>query len=427
MESILEPLKKLSLEGEDMLCADGGVRRVHPILAAYIADYPEQCTVACVRESRCPICWVPNDERGDPANEYSFRSQRQTLDALEDYWNGYSATIKTLGIRPVNPFWAELPYVDISCCLTLDMLHQLNKGVFGEHIVQWCMVILGEDKVDFRTMGMPRFQRLRHFSQGVSVLSQWTGSEAKDLASTFLPVLARCDKAEAITAARSILDFMYRAHLPELSTDDLCTMDRDLAGFHDVKHVFVNPNKKGLLSDEDRFHGSPDGYNTETTECLHIDYVKEAWRTTNHVNATQQMALYLQRQEAWALLCAYLHETGQLPDERLGRGHTGGDGNEGEEVEEAGENVDMGNGVDEGDGTWYPTPTITIAKRPALGKRTGTYLMNEHQASDLISATIRFLRNDLAVPAGTVLPLSESHPRLIKFELSHAQLTMKGE
>ncbi|QRV99831.1 hypothetical protein RhiJN_27850 [Ceratobasidium sp. AG-Ba] len=40
MESILEPLKTLSQTGFDVLCADGGVRRVFPILAAYIADYP---------------------------------------------------------------------------------------------------------------------------------------------------------------------------------------------------------------------------------------------------------------------------------------------------------------------------------------------------------------------------------------------------
>ncbi|KAG8729242.1 hypothetical protein FRC10_004158, partial [Ceratobasidium sp. 414] len=426
MESILEPLKELSLEGEEMLCADGGVRRIHPILAAYIADYPEQCTVTCVRESRCPICWVPTDERGDLTKQYGSRGRHQTMDALEDYWEGHLTTIKTLGIRPGKPFWANLPYVDISCCITPDMLHQLNKGVFGEHVVDWCTAILGEAEVDRRTMSMPRFQKLRHFSRGVFVLHQWTGSEAKALASTFLAVMAGCDKAEAVTAAWSIIDFMYRAHLPELSADDLDAMDRDLAGFHDVKHVFVDPENDHLPSSEGRFNnipklhmishytrtirelGSPDGYNSENTERLHIDYVKEAWRASNHVNATQQMAVYLQRQEAWALLRAHLHDSGQLLDERFR--HTRNDTSDGEEVDEAyGDlNMDEGDGEreDEDDHVWYPTPSITIAKRPGLGRRAGTYLINEHKTTDLIPATLRFLRNDWSVPEGTVLPLS---------------------
>ncbi|KAG8733432.1 hypothetical protein FRC10_000247 [Ceratobasidium sp. 414] len=97
-------------------------------------------------------------------------------------------------------------------------------------------------------------------------------------------------------------------------------MDDDLLKFDKVKSVFVNPNVHGLLKDEDQFHGipkihmlthytylirelgTPDGYNTKISEHLHIDYVKDPWRSTNHVNPIPQMVAYLEKKEAWILL-----------------------------------------------------------------------------------------------------------------------------
>ncbi|KAG9078480.1 hypothetical protein FS749_009490 [Ceratobasidium sp. UAMH 11750] len=239
-------------------------------------------------------------------------------------------------------------------------------------------------------------------------------------------MLSGCD-GEAVTAARSILDFMYRAHLPELSEDDLDTMDRNLETFHGVKHIFVDPDVNGLLNDEDQFNniakihmlshytrairelGVPDGYNTEATERLHIDYVKIPWRDGNHVNATQQIATYLQRKESWVLLRAYLHDTGQLLDPRF---------DEIDPVDEIDDDIEEEEGVgDELEGepddvedrsdeeeVWYPTPSVWIAKRPAFTRR-GVDLIAQHKATDLIPAIRRFLTS--IAPPGTILPLTE--------------------
>ncbi|QRV77012.1 hypothetical protein RhiJN_05027 [Ceratobasidium sp. AG-Ba] len=422
MESILEPLKTLSRTGFDVLCADGGVRRVFPILAAYIADYPEQVTIACVRDSCCPICWIPMDERGDLTARYPRRDRCRTLDALDDHWNGYSRTIKTLGIRPTRPFWADLPYVDISTCIAPDPLHQLDKGVFGEHLLKWTTALLGSNTMDRRTKGMPRFQNLRHFARGISVISQWTGKESRALGHTFLTIVAGYHDSRLVTATRSIVDFMTRAHKPEVTESDFTAMRRDLVNLEQSKGVFVDKAKRNLLSDQRRFNdipkfhslthypflisqlGSPEGLSTEITERLHIDFVKKPWSATNHVNPTQQMIAYLENREAWALLRAYMHDNGLVLDPRFSS--TSVDEGDDEDEAEDGELVEDADVGNDG-GSWQPAPVVWIAKRPSLRASVkGSYLVRQHQAKDLVRATTDYLRS--IHPTRTAFPISHN-------------------
>ena len=122
-----------------MVCADVCVQHVFPILAAFIRDHPEQCLVGCCIENHCPKYLMPANQRGANA-QYLARQQSQTMNtlhvqAMEHYLPAFIAD----GFCPVfAPFWADLPYTNIFCCISSNILHQLHQGIFKDHFKQWC-------------------------------------------------------------------------------------------------------------------------------------------------------------------------------------------------------------------------------------------------------------------------------------------------
>jgi hypothetical protein len=150
MAHVLEPVKAVGLNGIRLACADGWACHCHPILAAYVADNPEQCLITCVKTSRCFECKILSDQRG----ECFFaepRDHRRTTDDLHSHvhMNQSTTSYKEDGLNPVGrPFWAHLPYTDIFQCITPDLLHQIHRGVFKDHLLKWCQGILGKSELD---------------------------------------------------------------------------------------------------------------------------------------------------------------------------------------------------------------------------------------------------------------------------------------
>ncbi|KAF9015791.1 hypothetical protein BDZ89DRAFT_911199, partial [Hymenopellis radicata] len=65
MRIILSPLIDAGKDGVQMVGGNGEVRHVHPILASYVADFPEQCLVTCSKYGTCPKCQVSAAHLGD--------------------------------------------------------------------------------------------------------------------------------------------------------------------------------------------------------------------------------------------------------------------------------------------------------------------------------------------------------------------------
>ncbi|KAG9022370.1 hypothetical protein FRB95_014881, partial [Tulasnella sp. JGI-2019a] len=81
MWKLLEPLVEAGNNGVEMACADGMACLVFPLLAAYVADFPEQCLAACINESRCIGCKMPQDEQGEPLHS-PLHSQAMVLQTM---------------------------------------------------------------------------------------------------------------------------------------------------------------------------------------------------------------------------------------------------------------------------------------------------------------------------------------------------------
>ncbi|TFY53548.1 hypothetical protein EVJ58_g9391 [Rhodofomes roseus] len=326
MTRILEPLRQAGLDGVEMTCADRAVRRVHPILAAYIADHPEQCLVCCCKENSCPRCTVPPLLRGEQ-RLCPPRHVGETLQALQDHKGGQdSARFTAEQLRPVyEPFWASLPHCDIFSSIMPDILHQLHKGMFKDHLLSWCTSIAGADEIDRRFRAMTDFPGLRRFRNGISHISQWTGREHREMQRVLVGLLAGAVPSEVLTVARALIDFIYYAQLQSHDDKSLAHLQASLDTFHRHKDIIVTlgirehfnfPKLHSLLHyvEAIRSRGTCDGYNTELPERLHIELAKDAYRASNHRDYTQQMVTWLTRQEAVDLHASYITWLQSLED-----------------------------------------------------------------------------------------------------------------
>ncbi|KAG7085416.1 hypothetical protein E1B28_002977 [Marasmius oreades] len=314
MSYLTASLVNAGQNGVEITCADGLTRWVFPILAAYVADYPEQCLVACCMENHCPICKVDPKQRGDhQPTSLELRNPRESIRLLKEYEAKiYNQDFINDGLRPIHePFWANLPYTNVFQAFTPDLLHQLHKGVFKDHAVKWCTQVIGEAELDDCFKSLPSYPNLRHFKNGISFVSQWTGAEFKAMEKVFVSLLAGGVEDRVLVCVRAAIDFIFYSSLTSHTTETLTSLQNALTTFHQYKDIFLELNaRQSTHFNIPKIHsmqhyvalvrhfGSADGFNTESPERLHINYAKNAYRASNKKDYTIQMTRWLQRQEA---------------------------------------------------------------------------------------------------------------------------------
>ncbi|KDQ09483.1 hypothetical protein BOTBODRAFT_642713 [Botryobasidium botryosum FD-172 SS1] len=319
MRRILAPLREAGINGINMASGDGVIRRVHPLFAVFVGDYPEQCLVSCTPYGRCPNCDIPPDELGEHDAKYPLRDLEAVLEAFStptDDPTAYKRACNGVGLHPVQePFWQGLPYTHIFRSITPDNLHQMCQGVL-KHLVGWLKsdAVFGPEEIDARCRRMSPNHNLRWFEKGISSLSKVSGQEHRNIARILLglvvdlPLPGGLDPARLVRAVRALLDFMYLARYPVHSTDSLKLLKDALTRFHKNKDIFLdlgartNFNFPKLHALEHYFtsimlFGTTDNYDTEYSERLHIDFAKDAYRASNRRDEYPQMTTWLIRKE----------------------------------------------------------------------------------------------------------------------------------
>ncbi|KAG2143455.1 uncharacterized protein EDB93DRAFT_1241482 [Suillus bovinus] len=224
MRQVLEPLISAGENGVEVTCSN------------------KQCLVACCMENQCPKCNVGHDNREDirvsaPCNRES------TLENLRLHYDGKMSNERfegELGLQAIySPFWATLPHNDIFSCITPDILHQLHKGVFKDHLLQW----------------------------------------------VFLGVIAGVVDNQVIAAVHAVLDFIYYVQYQRHTDMTLAHMHTALTSFHAHKNIFLDlgvrdhfniPKVHSMLHYVDAIR-----LFRKLPEWLHIDFTKCAYHASN--------------------------------------------------------------------------------------------------------------------------------------------------
>ncbi|KAF8961217.1 hypothetical protein BDZ97DRAFT_1664537, partial [Flammula alnicola] len=300
-------------------CADGHYRRVIYGLGPYIADYPEQALLACIVQNWCPKCTAPPTDLDGDLNGLRSHLHTDTLlnsgaISLQELWDDYGIVGELL------PFTTAFPRADIHELLSPDLLHQIIKGTFKDHLVDWVGQWITQTypkaeaerilaDIDRRIAVVPSFPGLRHFHEGRG-FKQWTGNDSKGLMKVYLPAISGHVPEEMVKAVAALIEFCYLVCRSIIDEDTLVEIDAALARFHQHREIFrdVRPDGFSLPRQHSLVHyrfmitqfGAPNGLCSSITESKHIKAVKKPYRRSSRNKPLGQMLVTNQRNDKLA-------------------------------------------------------------------------------------------------------------------------------
>ncbi|KAG2093479.1 uncharacterized protein F5147DRAFT_747888 [Suillus discolor] len=163
LTKILETLKDVMSKPE--------VIRFRP----YIADYEEQVLLTSIVRNWCPRCLAPRGQLDDDAL-CRCEAHREAL--VEEDTFDVDMLQREFGIvGDVMPFTNDFPHANIHQLIAPDILHQIIKGCFKDHLVTWVEKYLHQDALCWfhhyhpiflklgiiPTFSLPRQHAMKHY------------------------------------------------------------------------------------------------------------------------------------------------------------------------------------------------------------------------------------------------------------------------
>ncbi|KIK80717.1 hypothetical protein PAXRUDRAFT_15634 [Paxillus rubicundulus Ve08.2h10] len=277
-----------------MHCPDGHFCCVIFGIGPYIADYPEQVLLSSIIQSWCGRCVATPKNLNDP--DGGAPQTQMLTDALVEelspgvMWDEWGVD------GNVKPFTNNFPRVDIYELLTPNILHQLVKGTFKDHLAEWVGKYLdhhhGKSRakeiladIDRRIAAAPSFPGLQRFPNGRGFL-QWTGNDSKALMKVYLPAIEGYIPDDVMRTFRAFFEFCYTVRKDVITEKTLADLDDALSRFHQYhKHSLVH--YQSMI----RTFGAPNGLCTSITESKHIKAVKQLWQHSSKYKVLSQILL----------------------------------------------------------------------------------------------------------------------------------------
>ncbi|KAG2082072.1 hypothetical protein BD769DRAFT_1633463 [Suillus cothurnatus] len=240
--NILKNLKPGMTKPEIMHFGDGHYWHVIYGLGPFIADYEEQVLLACIVHFWCPRC-MSHHNNLDAASLYRCHNHTEVLVEEIDY----------------SALWLEYGIVsDIHELIAPDILHQLIKGTFKDHLVTW----------------VSKYMRFKH---------------------SHVPM-------DVVCTFRTFLEFCYLVWCNVITESMLVQIQEALDWFHQYRKIFKTTGIIPTFSLPQqhscshyilliRLFSAPNGLCSSITETKHIKAVKEPWRHSSHYKALSQMLL----------------------------------------------------------------------------------------------------------------------------------------
>ena len=227
IELVLRELPTLWEKGIEILCPDGKVRVGHPVIAAWLADYPEYIKLFTATYMSCPICTAPKDEldahptiapvyktlSADEIREKvrekddaerrkaTFSNRKPEYKRLAEEIKALDAFFSAQRISPIDNLLFRFLFATLQNFWKPDLLHTIDLGL-TQHILQLLFNMLDEvskkNQKDYRPLtelfdvtwtAVSPHPAISVPKKKYRSVKQWSGKEYRNAQAILLAVL----------------------------------------------------------------------------------------------------------------------------------------------------------------------------------------------------------------------------------------------